>query len=43
MKIHFAFLILEEHPYGREMLRILLENDLAPSLIIQEVSTVGDE
>ena len=39
----FAFLVLEEHPYGREMLRILLEKDLAPGLIIQEVSPVGDE
>jgi len=42
MALHFAFLVLEEHPYGREMLRILLENDLVPSLIIQEVSAVGD-
>ncbi|MEJ2411395.1 MAG: formyltransferase family protein [Anaerolineales bacterium] len=43
MSYHFAFLVLEEHPYGREMLRILLENDLVPDLIIQEVSPVGDE
>ncbi len=43
MSLNFAFLLLEEHPYGREMLRILLENDLVPSKIIQEVSTVGDE
>jgi methionyl-tRNA formyltransferase len=43
MSLHFAFLVLEEHPYGREMLRILLENDLVPSMIIQEVSNVGDE
>jgi len=42
MSLHFAFLVLEEHPYGREMLRILLENDLVPSMIIQEVSNVGD-
>ena len=42
MPLHFAFLALEEHPYGREMLRILLENNLVPSLIIQEVSKVGD-
>jgi len=42
MPLHFAFLVLEEHPYGREMLRILLENGLAPSMIIQEVSDVGD-
>ncbi len=43
MPLHFAYLVLEEHPYGREMLRILLENDLIPSMIIQEVSAVGDE
>jgi methionyl-tRNA formyltransferase len=43
MSYNFAFLVLEEHPYGREMLRILLENDLVPDLIIQEVSQVGDE
>jgi len=43
MSLHFAFLVLEEHPYGREMLRILLENDLVPSVIIQEVSAVSDE
>jgi methionyl-tRNA formyltransferase len=43
MTLDFAFLVLEEHPYGREMLRILLENDLIPRLIIQEVSAVGDE
>jgi methionyl-tRNA formyltransferase len=42
MPLHFAFLVLEEHPYGREMLRILLEKDLVPSVIIQEVSAVGD-
>jgi methionyl-tRNA formyltransferase len=43
MSLHFSFLVLEEHPYGREMLRILLENGLIPSQIIQEVSEVGDE
>ena len=43
MTMNFAFLVLEEHPYGREMLRILLENELIPSIIIQEVSAVGDE
>lgn len=42
MNLHFAFLVLEEHPYGREMLRALLEKDLVPSVIIQEVSEVGD-
>jgi methionyl-tRNA formyltransferase len=43
MSLHFAFLVLEEHPYGREMLRILLEHGFVPSVVVQEVSTVGDE
>jgi len=43
MSIKFAFLVIEEHPYGREMLRILLKNGFRPSLIIQEVSRIGDE
>lgn len=43
MKLNFAYLVLEEHPYGREMLRVLLENDQVPGMIIQEVSPVGDE
>jgi len=42
MTLNFAFLVLEEHPYGRAMLQALLENDLIPSVIIQEVSPVGD-
>ncbi|HEY3310165.1 MAG TPA: formyltransferase family protein [Anaerolineales bacterium] len=42
MTLNFAFLVLEEHPYGREMLGILLEQGLLPALIIQEVSPVGD-
>lgn len=41
--LKFAFLVLEEHPYGREMLAALIENGLIPALIIQEVSAVGDE
>ncbi len=43
MSLHFAFLVLEEHPYGREMLRILLERGFRPGLIIEEVSSVADE
>lgn len=39
----FAFLVLEEHPYGREMLATLIQYGLIPSLVIQEVSVVGDE
>ena len=43
MTLNFAFLVLEEHPYGREMLRILLECDLEPGLIIQEASEIAAE
>jgi len=39
----FAFLVLEEHPYGREMLRILLEQGFRPGLVVQEVSDVAHE
>jgi methionyl-tRNA formyltransferase len=39
----FAFLVLEEHPYGREMLRILLEQGFCPALVVQEASPVADE
>lgn len=41
--LHYAFLVLEEHPYGREMLRLLLQNGFPPSVIVEEVSRVGDE
>ena len=43
MGLRFAFLVLEEHPYGREMLRILLERGFAPGLVIEEVSEVATE
>jgi methionyl-tRNA formyltransferase len=43
MGLRFAFLVLEEHPYGREMLRILLERGHRPGLIIEEVSAVAEE
>jgi len=42
MTLRFAFLVLEEHPYGREMLRALLDHGFIPEVIIQEVSDVGD-
>lgn len=42
MNLHYAFLILEEHPYGRQMLQALLNAGFTPNLIIQEVSSVGD-
>ena len=43
MALRFAFLVLEEHPWGRAMLRRLLANGHQPGLIIQEVSAVADE
>jgi methionyl-tRNA formyltransferase len=41
--LSFAFLVLQEHPYGQEMLRLLLERGLQPGLIIEEASPVADE
>lgn len=41
MSLRFAFLLLEEHPWGREMLRVLLERGFEPELIIQEVSELA--
>ena len=43
MGLRFAFLVLEEHPYGREMLRILLDRGFVPGLIIEEASEVATE
>lgn len=43
MPLRFAFLVLEEHPYGQEMLRVLLEGGLVPTVIIEEVSEVATE
>ena len=31
--MNFAFVVLEEHPYGREMLRQLLDVGLVPGLV----------
>lgn len=42
MGLRLAFLLLEEHPYGREMLRILLQSGLQPGLIVQERSPLAD-
>jgi methionyl-tRNA formyltransferase len=39
----FAFLLLKEHPYGREMLSQLLSENFIPSIIISEDSSIGDE
>jgi methionyl-tRNA formyltransferase len=43
LNLRFAFLVLYEHPYGREMLRILLDRGFRPGLIVEEVSAVADE
>ena len=42
-KPSFAFLLLKEHPYGREMLRQIISEGFAPSIIISEVSEIADE
>ena len=42
-KPKFAFLLLKEHPYGREMLKQILSEGFIPDLIIEEDSEVGDE
>jgi methionyl-tRNA formyltransferase len=38
----FAFLVLHEHPYGREMLRILLDRGFQPCLVVAEDSPLAD-
>lgn len=43
MPIRYAFLVLEEHPYGREMLRSLLAADLVPLAVIEERSAMAAE
>lgn len=43
MRVHYAFLVLKEHPYGQEMLRQLLEAGFEPAILIEEQSAVADE
>jgi len=38
MPLRFAFLLFEEHPWGRELLRSLIEHGYEPELIVQEIS-----
>jgi methionyl-tRNA formyltransferase len=40
--IRWVFLVLEEHPYGRDMLGQLLAAGLEPAAILEESSAVGD-
>lgn len=42
-KPRFAFLLLKEHPYGREMLQQILSEGFVPEIIIEEDSPIGDE
>jgi methionyl-tRNA formyltransferase len=41
--VHYAFLVLKEHPYGREMLAQLLAAGFTPAILIEEDSAVADE
>ena len=42
-KPKFAYLLLKEHPYGREMLKQILSEGFVPEVIIEEDSGVADE
>ena len=42
-KPEFAYLLLSEHPYGREMLRQILSEGFVPAIVITEDSAIGDE
>jgi methionyl-tRNA formyltransferase len=39
----FAYLLLKEHPYGREMLKQIMSEGFIPSIIITEDSAIADE
>jgi len=39
----YAFLLLAEHPYGREMLRRLLAGGHAPAVVVEERSALAEE
>jgi methionyl-tRNA formyltransferase len=39
----FAYLLLKEHPYGREMLKQLISEGFIPAIIISEDSKIADE
>ena len=43
VKPTFAYLLLKEHPYGREMLKQLISEGFIPSIIITEDSKIADE
>jgi methionyl-tRNA formyltransferase len=39
----YVFMVLEDHPYGREMLRALLDAELVPLALIEERSVIAEE
>ena len=41
-KPRFVFLLLKEHPYGREMLHQILSAGYSPEMIIEEDSPVAE-
>ena len=43
VKPSFAYMLLKEHPYGREMLRQILSEGFIPTIIISEDSAIADE
>ncbi len=42
-RLNYVFMVLKEHPYGREMLRQLLAAGFEPYAIVEEDSPIGDE
>ncbi|HIH89250.1 TPA: hypothetical protein HA344_08600, partial [Candidatus Bathyarchaeota archaeon] len=42
-KLNYVFMVLKEHPYGREMLCQLLAAGYEPRAIVEEDSPIGDE
>ena len=42
-KPNFAYLLLKDHPYGREMLEQLISEGFIPKIIITEDSAIADE
>src|SRR5262245_47255012 len=43
MTFRYAFLVLKEHPYGREMLSQLLAAGFEPAVVVEEDSPVAAE
>ena len=42
-KPKFAFLLLKDHPYGREMLKQIISEGFIPEIIVEEESEIADE